>query len=149
MIVAEGGVDPQIDLATSRYQAKDLIVASGLVPVGISIGSPRFPLRYTAVYMREAAPWGPRDLADHGEFTDRYIARLDAIGIDFFLRRFAEISEAHDGRGLVFLCFEPAGEFCHRRVLASWLEEHTGTPVPELVGDALFGDWRTPVNRLR
>jgi hypothetical protein len=124
-------------LATSRYQAKDLILASGLVPVGISIGKPKFPLGYECVYMREAAPWGLRELADNDEFSERYQARLDGIGIEVFQRRFAEISEAHNSRGLVFLCFEPVGAFCHRRVFAEWFEQQDGQDVPELADDRL------------
>ncbi len=70
------------------------------------------------------------------------MARLAAIGIEGFQRRFTEISEAHDGRGLVLLRFEPAGAFCHRRVLARWVEEQTGQWVPELV-DAQLGLFNT------
>jgi hypothetical protein len=121
-----------IPLATSRYQAADLIQRSGLVPVGISIGSPKFPLGYTPVYMKEAAPWGLREIADEDEFRKRYRARLHGIGIEVFQHRFAEISEAHDGRGLVFLCFEPVGAFCHRSLFGLWLEQQTGQHLPEL-----------------
>ena len=124
-------------LATSRYHAKDLIVASGLVPVGITVGRPRWHPTYHAgekpVYIKEAAPYGLLGLEDKTEFTERYLARLDAIGIEAFHHRFAEISDAHGARGLVFLCFEPVGEFCHRHLLARWLEEQTGQHVPELV----------------
>ena len=33
--------------------------------------------------------------------------------------------------GAVLLCYEPAGEFCHRRVLAEWIEQETGFVIPE------------------
>jgi hypothetical protein len=82
--------------------------------------------------MKEAAPYGLMKLDDQAEFTARYLARLDATGIEAFQQRFAEISDAGDGRGLVFLCFEPVGEFCHRHLFASWIEQHTGIHVPEL-----------------
>jgi hypothetical protein len=104
-----------------------------LVPVGISIGEPKFPLGYACVYLKRAAPWGLLQTEDKAEFAERYLARLDAVGIDAFLGRFAEISAAHDGRGLVFLCFEPVGEFCHRHLFARWVEQQTGQHVPELV----------------
>lgn len=87
--------------------------------------------------MKEAAPAGLLELEDEAEFTERYVARLDAIGIEAFLRRFAEISDAHDGRGLVFLCFEPFGEFCHRHLFAHWLEQETPQRVCELRADTL------------
>jgi hypothetical protein len=128
--------DGSIDLATSRYQAKDLILASGLVPVGITISPPRFPLGYECVYMTRLAPWGLREL-DDDEFTRRYRDRLDGIGIAAIWRRFLSISNAHDGRGLCFLCYEPAGAFCHRRVLARFIEDATLQPVPELAVDQL------------
>jgi hypothetical protein len=121
-----------VPIATSRYQASDLIRASGLVPVGISIGEPKWPLTYTPVYMKEAAPWGLREIADNDVFEERYVARLDQLGIDLFRKRFEQISAANDGHGLVFLCFEKPGEFCHRRIFARWIEQQTGHLVPEL-----------------
>ncbi len=36
------------------------------------------------------------------------------------------------GGDFVMLCWEPPGEFCHRRVAAAWLEKELGMEVPEL-----------------
>jgi hypothetical protein len=134
-----------IRLATSRYQATDLICASGLVPVAISVGLPKWPLGYRdpdtegSLYeltvLRELAPYGLLQIEDDDEFTDKYVGRLDGFGVEHIQRRIGEISDGHDGRGLVFLCFEPAGEFCHRNLFARWLEEQTGGHVPELERD--------------
>jgi len=33
--------------------------------------------------------------------------------------------------GAILLCYEPPGVFCHRRILADWIERHTGVVVPE------------------
>ncbi len=122
-------------LATSRYQAKDLIVASGLLAVGISIGEPKFPLGYECVYLTRLAPWGLRRIGDDDEFTRRDRERVDAIGVATLRRHFHAISADNNGRGLVLLCFEEPGEFCNRRVLAEWWEEQTGHKVPELQDD--------------
>jgi uncharacterized protein (DUF488 family) len=109
-----------------------------LVPVGISIGKPKFPLGYTPVYMKEAAPWGLRQIVDNDEFSERYRARLDRIGIEVFQRRFTLVSDAHDRRGLVFLCFEPIGQFCHRHLFAFWLEQRISQRVTELHEEQLL-----------
>lgn len=37
--------------------------------------------------------------------------------------------------GTIFLCYEDPGEFCHRRVLADWIEEETGMFLPEWRSD--------------
>jgi uncharacterized protein (DUF488 family) len=31
----------------------------------------------------------------------------------------------------VLLCFEPAGEFCHRRIFSDWIQENLGIEIPE------------------
>lgn len=31
----------------------------------------------------------------------------------------------------VLLCWEKPGQFCHRRIVAKWIEENTGVEVPE------------------
>ena len=36
----------------------------------------------------------------------------------------------------VLLCWERIGEFCHRRIVASWIEEETGNEVEE------YGTWK-------
>ncbi len=36
------------------------------------------------------------------------------------------------GQDAILLCWEKPGEFCHRRVVARWLEEKLGIEVPEL-----------------
>ena len=33
----------------------------------------------------------------------------------------------------ILLCWEPPGEFCHRRVVAAWLRKHTGVLIEEFI----------------
>jgi len=37
------------------------------------------------------------------------------------------------GDNFILLCWEPPGEFCHRRVVAAWLRKHTGVLVEEFI----------------
>lgn len=37
------------------------------------------------------------------------------------------------GDNFILLCWEKAGEFCHRRVVAAWLRKHTGVLVDEFI----------------
>lgn len=47
------------------------------------------------------------------------------------------------GPDAILLCWEPPGKFCHRRLVAEWLEAHLGVRVPEVEIDerqkSLFG----------
>jgi hypothetical protein len=76
-------------------------------------------------------------IADNDEFERRYVERLDRFGIEHFRSRFQQISEYKAGAGLVLLCFEKPGEFCHRRLFARWIEQQTGQHIPELPDDRL------------
>lgn len=44
------------------------------------------------------------------------------------------------GEDAILLCWEGSGEFCHRRLVAEWLEEHLGVMVPEFREPSLFDD---------
>jgi hypothetical protein len=44
------------------------------------------------------------------------------------------------GQDAILLCWEAPGEFCHRRLVAEWLEAHLGVTVPEFREPSLFDD---------
>jgi len=130
-----------VRLATSRYANHGVIRESGMTPVGITLGEPKFPLHYElAGNLRLLAP--TRDSFGCEDFADRYLARLDAKGlerIEGVLRRYVHGYRARPGgHGVVLLCFEcvQAGEFCHRRLFADWWQAATGDEVHELLDRA-------------
>lgn len=45
---------------------------------------------------------------------------------------FEQISEINGKKDLVLLCFEKSGEFCHRNIFASLMEEKTANRIEEL-----------------
>ena len=57
------------------------------------------------------------------EYTARYIAYLDSLGID---RVLGELQNDD-----IMLCWEAKGKFCHRHILAEWLRQY-GHTVTEL-----------------
>lgn len=126
----------ELTLATSRFHARDLITASGLVPVGIVVGMPRWPLGYELPgNVTALAPVGLLDVEVGDEFTARYWERLDSIGVAPIERILRGFAEAFDAPGCVLLCYEnleKPGEWCHRRVFAAWWQQRTGAEVPEL-----------------
>ncbi len=56
------------------------------------------------------------------EYTPLYQARLAALDAH---------QVAADLEGCVLLCWEKPGEFCHRRLVAEWIERETGIVVEE------------------
>jgi hypothetical protein len=124
-----------VALATGRYA--DFHPSQG-VAVGITVGRPRFSLRYRiAAEVDELKPFGLvlRKLPlTPEEFDAAYVRRLERVGVARLRERFDEIAAAEGNERLVLLCYEDvlAGQRCHRRTLARWWTERTGEPVPEV-----------------
>src|ERR1035437_3545314 len=113
-----------MDLATCRYQAADLIEASGRAAVGITRGYPRFKLRYPVLAnLRQLAPTREmRHLTDPLLFDQMYRDRLDDLGVDEARRLLNDCAERANNEHLVVLCFEDLtkpGLRCHRRLLSA------------------------------
>lgn len=120
-------------LYTSRYQNGAEIQDRDLVPVGITVGSPRFRLAFQPVYLRMLAP--DREDLKRPDWAARYRAKLETLDPDEIRTALERIHEVY-GRDLALLCFEnvyaEGPESCHRRIFAEWWEETTGETVEEL-----------------
>ena len=126
-----------MDLATSRYQAADLIKTSGRAAVGITLWYPRWKLRYPLVAnLRQLAP--TREIIQVGDasiFEEMYRQRLDDLGIGGVHELLAMCVQRANNERLALVCYEDLtkpGLRCHRRMFAAWYQEHTGESVPEL-----------------
>jgi hypothetical protein len=125
-----------LTIATSRYVAREKVVASGLAPVRTTVGAPRFRLGYElASNVGMLAPHGLRSIEDEADFEAAYRARLDGFGVEKIHAALADIAWAAGTAGVVLLCFEdlddPA-QSCHRTIFAAWWREQTGEDVIEL-----------------
>lgn len=96
--------------------------------VSISRGKPKWYDGRT--YDALAPPWNLVHEHDEETFRRKYkrqvLDKLDPVQVVYEL-----------GDGAVMLCWEAPGEFCHRRVVAEWLEEELGITVPELGAELL------------
>lgn len=123
---------------TSRYANKQ-IATTRLVPVGITVGNPRFRLAYRlARNLKSLAPSRAWFDLPVDEFEDLYVRKLDEQGVQAIGAELRETFDAHRAPtdvGIVLLCFEDLalpGMVCHRRMFASYWQRETGQAVDEL-----------------
>jgi hypothetical protein len=121
---------------TARYSNRT-IAASGLAPICITLGAPRFRLPYRiAETDKRFAP--SREIFhthDRTVFESAMRERLDHELGDRAVDVLHDYDVAHGGNGLVLLCFEDVRKpevWCHRQIVAKWIEERLGIVVPEL-----------------
>jgi len=122
-----------MDMQTSNF------ARSGSHPRAVAISRTQ-PRGWTGrAYEPLAPPWRLLQAAKSGaideeEYIRRYLeevlSKLDPV------RVYADL-----GEDAVLLCWERSGAFCHRRLVAEWLEEKLGVSVPE-VGEVSGADDR-------
>ena len=109
----------------TSYFGNRAISKFGLRLVAISLDVPRsfnckrYPALAPTRSMIELAHEGRTEEYTE-QYTEHVLSRLDPV----------KVYEELDGS--ILLCWEKAGKFCHRRLVAEWLERATGKRVPEL-----------------
>lgn len=104
------------------------------MPIRATVGEPKFWRYGTLVFIRALAPSAS---SGKGSTTTK-LAAATATGstpaATSVVARLAAIARSQPGRQLVVLCFENvyAGQVCHRRWFAEWLEDRYGIAVPEV-----------------
>jgi uncharacterized protein (DUF488 family) len=100
--------------------------ARGLYPVSIALSARYF----SGDKFPQLAPAYSFMKEEEKEYTKQYKSVvLSRITPQFV---FNILLQKGGGRDVVLLCHEKQGEFCHRRLVAQWLEENLSIQVPEL-----------------
>jgi uncharacterized protein DUF488 len=132
---------PPLVVFTSRL-SNPLLSDTPLTNVGIVRSPPRWRLPYelTANLYVLAPSAGMMIVArEQGReaFVERYLEKLERVGADEVIRLLRCMQG--DSKGLALLCFEDIrlpDRWCHRSILASWLQRETGLNVQELPDDS-------------
>jgi len=104
-----------------------------MVPIQTSIGRPGW-VSFELVAWEAVMPWGLLEERDPEVFRRRYRHRLH-LRTPRILAELADLQRTYDGWPLALCCFEDLRRpdaWCHRRILAGWLEEHLGEEIPDL-----------------
>lgn len=102
----------------------------GLIPISIAGKAPEF---YKGVQYRKFAPswdifskWKNGEI-DNFQYTERFnkeiLGRLNKEEVKQFLNSFKT--------DIILLCYEKSGDFCHRHIVADWIETELGKRVEE------------------
>lgn len=103
-----------------------------LVPVGISGWSPD---GYTGKTYKKLAPkysWW-KEWHDNHMGTDWYVAKYNETVLSQLnpYTVIQELTTLGGGHDVILLCFEKPNEFCHRHLVAQWLNQFTNQKIVE------------------
>jgi Protein of unknown function, DUF488 len=113
---------------TASWSAR---LPEGYARIGISRGPPRGqPAGYRMYRPLAPGPWFNSVLAE--EFCRLYLAQLERLEPEQVLKDLAELAS---GKIPTLLCFEPPPPdtaWCHRGLVAAWLQDQLGLDVHEV-----------------
>ena len=116
---------------TGYYALTAKYKSAGLYTAGISGAVPQF---YDGPRILEFAPrkemfnrWKNGEIDNFG-YHEEYVKYLDSLDKKDVRETLDELKEHGD---VIFLCYEKTGVFCHRHILADWLENNFGEKVDE------------------
>ena len=101
---------------TGNFANVKKYTAAGLVPISIA----RFNKYFRGSEMKNLAP--PAWLINYPEekYTPEYLKILSGMKRETVIEQIKTIT---NGRDAILLCYEKAGEFCHRNLVSAWLSD--------------------------
>ena len=113
---------------TSYFAKAAILRKAGIVPIGVALWPPRF---FRGISMKQVAP--RRYMLDDRLTDEEYIRmyRSDVLRLVDARSFIQDLERASRGMDVALCCFEKPGDFCHRHILAKWLNEQTGIEVSE------------------
>lgn len=54
-------------------------------------------------------------------FTERYLSYLKSLKLDNVFRSWEYLIKEYNAKGIVLICYEASSSFCHRHILAKYL----------------------------
>ncbi len=119
-----------MQIYTSNFNSIPLL-KDKLVPIAICL---EIPPDYTGKWLHEPAPTydilhqyqeGHDTELYTRRFTAEILAHLDPADI------YTKINELAEGKDCALLCYEEKDEFCHRHLVADWLNHHLNLMIKE------------------
>lgn len=116
-------------LFTSYYGNSRKLKKHGVEIIGISLKSPFDCLQVSSIKPEWRFMKTPKE-----EYKRQYIAKLEAIGVDFITKELIHITNQSESTKFALCCFESLktpDDWCHRTMFAEWFEMKTGLKINE------------------
>jgi len=112
---------------TSYFSNIRKLKFEGIVPINIARFPPKF---YQGLSYKPLMPYGTILKLDEEEFRNKFSEMLKGLNPEKVVRELAELSKGQD---LALVCYEAPANFCHRHLVADWLNFYTKESVIEFV----------------
>ena len=113
---------------TSYYGNLRKLKAANIVPISIALWTPKW---YTGLTCKDVAPkaYMLNDDLTQEQYTEMY--KRNVLSQHYPSSIVEKIRRLSQGKDCALLCYEKPGEFCHRHILADWLNKELNAGIEE------------------
>lgn len=115
---------------TSYYANTKKLIKNNIMPVSVSVFNPKRLKNDIRVSLRYLAPRYNMLKMGEEEYTPKY---LDILKNTNPKRVIEDLEQATQGQDCALMCYEIPTDFCHRHLIADWLNEKTPFEVEEWI----------------
>ena len=116
-----------MQIFTSYFGNMKQLEKADIVPIGIAIKPPRF---FKGVSLKNLAPRYEMIHWPEDRYTPEFKKILKYQDAKLV---YNQLESSAGGKNIALLCYEKPGEFCHRRLVAEWIEKELNIKVDEFV----------------
>lgn len=124
-----------VQIHTSYFAKVKYLKESGILPIAISRYPPRF---YSGDCMKELAPTGDMLKMSQEGYEIKFDSILSALNKEDILKRINLLANLRGVKAVALLCYEKPEDFCHRHLVAEWLNE-------VLTDEEKVSEWGSPL----
>ncbi len=125
-----------MDIKTGYFSQQKKYEELGYLPISISRIAPKWYDGYSAIELSPSAELlydYKHNSMNVAQYTKEYFGELDKRVVDVYLQQWKKLVEKHKAKGVVLLCYEKPTDFCHRHLLADFLNKEYSMSVTELI----------------
>jgi gamma-glutamylcyclotransferase (GGCT)/AIG2-like uncharacterized protein YtfP len=112
---------------TSYYGNLKKLKEKNVLAIGISLGKPKW---FTGMMYQVIAPTYPiLQMEDEKIYTELFVKKV--LGLVKAKKVYDDLKMLSSGRDVAILCYEKPEDFCHRHLVAVWLEKNLNITVSE------------------
>lgn len=113
---------------TSYYSQTKRLQKNNILPVSVSLFNPKYLKNEIKCSLKYLAPRYKMMKMSVEQYKPEYVKILSSINPS---RVIEDLKQAGKGKDVALMCYESPGQFCHRHMIAEWLNKKTKFEITE------------------
>lgn len=125
-----------MEIKTGYFAYTKKYIQRGYLPISIAQFSPKWYLGYKEFILapsKQLLSNYKSGFITEERFKEEYTKYLDTIPFESLFGVWRDLVKRDGLKGVVLMCYEKYGDFCHRHILAEYIKNKFGIDVVELL----------------